>query len=536
MFIDEIFSKKNGKKYKTILIRETFREKGKVLHRTLANISKLPDACISEIKRFFKNETSQNINYKDLQVFASKEYGASWVLFSIIRELGMDSMIFSKKIQWREDVLAMVIGRIIYPGSKLFLTNLFTDTVLWELCGHAYNTKPDVQKHCYEPMDLLLKRQSVIQNKLAKKHLENGCVVLYDITSTYFEGEYEDSDIVTYGYNRDRKRGFEQVNIGLLTNKEGCPVAIETFAGNTPDQVTVQGQSKKISNKFNVKSVIFVGDRGMLTPKRIEEVNAEGFQTITALTHKQMESLLEKEIISQSSFQTKYFTIIDPENSKIRYILCFNSKRKEKEQQTRIDLIKKVKQELLKIPKKSSSQKLSAAVGKIWKSYPIEKFFSWNVENQILTFSLKQDKISKEEQLDGCYIIRTDVPEKILSSEEVVKTYKKLAHVEKAFKIIKTTVLEIRPVRHHLDNRIKSHIFLCMLAYYLQWHLSKRLDPLFKLDGKGKYRRYSFSIILERLKSLRSEKIKIGSVTINGIKTRPDQEQIKILELLKVSL
>ena len=528
MFIDEIFSKKNGKKYKTTLIRETFREKGKVLHRTIANISKLPDACINEIKRYFKTGPLQNIDYKDLQTFESKEYGASWSLLSIIKDLGLDTMIFSKKVQWREDVLAMIIGRIIYPSSKLFLTHLYTDTVLWELCGHSYNTKPEVQKHCYIPMDLLLERQEAIQNKLAKKHLENGCVVLYDITSTYFEGEYEDSDIVNYGYNRDRKRGFEQVNIGLLTDKSGCPIAVETFSGKTPDQVTVQGQSKKISNKFHVKSVIFVGDRGMLTPKRIEEVNAEGFQTITALTHKQMETLLEKKVISLNHFQIKYFTVADPQNSKIRYILCFNPKRK--------DLINKVEQELNKIPKKSSNQKISAAVGKIWKTYRIEKFFTWNVENQTLTFSLKNDKIAEEEQLDGCYIIRTDVPEETLSSEEVVKTYKKLAHVEKAFRIIKTTVLEIRPIRHHLDNRIKSHIFLCMLAYYLQWQILNRLDPLFKTDGKGETRRYSFSLILERLKSLRSEKVRIGSVVIDGVKTRPDPEQTKILELLKVTL
>jgi transposase len=536
MFIDEIISKKNGKKYKTTLIRETFREKDKVLHRTIANISKLPDACINEIKRYFKTGHSQSVDFKDLQTFDSKEYGASWSLLSIIRDIGLDSIIFSKKIQWREDILAMIIGRIIYPSSKLFLTHLYTDTVLWELCGHSHSTKPDVQKNCYAPMDVLLERQEIIQKKRAEKHLEDGCVVLYDITSTYFEGEYEDSEIVTYGYNRDRKRGFEQVNIGLLTDKEGRPIAVETFAGNTPDQVTVQGQSKKISNKFHVKSVIFVGDRGMLTPKRIDEVNAEGFQTFTALTHKQMEDLLEKKIVSLNQFKIKNFTVVDPENSKIRYVLCFNPKRKEEEQQTRMDLIKKVEQKLNKIPKKSSNQKISAAVGKIRKTYNIEKFFKWNVENQTLTFSLKNDKIAKEEQLDGCYVIRTDVPEETFSSEEVIKTYKKLAHVEKAFKIIKTTVLEIRPVRHHLDDRIKAHIFLCMLAYYLQWHISDRLAPLFEKDGKNDKRRYSFSLVLERLKSLRLEKVRIGSVVIDGVKTRPDREQAEILELLKVTL
>ena len=237
-------------------------------------------------------DNSNKISIADLEVSNSKEYGASKTVVSVAKDLGLDKMIYSKKTPWSENALAMIAGRVIYPGSKLSLTNMYLDTVLWELCGHEKKSQPDVNKDCYQPMDELLKRQHSIQKQLAQKHLHDGCIVLYDITSTYFEGEYEDSSLVKYGYSRDCKRGHEQVNIGLLTNVQGCPVAIETFPGNTQDQVTVKGQVKQLVNEFNVKDVVFVGDRGMLTPKRIEEVNEKGFKTITALTHLQMQDLL----------------------------------------------------------------------------------------------------------------------------------------------------------------------------------------------------------------------------------------------------
>lgn len=267
----------------------------------------------------------------------------------------------------------------MYPGSKLSLTNMYLDTVLWELCGHERDSHPDVNEDCYEPMDELLKRKKSIQKQLANKHLNNGCIVLYDLTSTYFEGEYEDSDLVKFGYNRDGKRGHEQVNIGLLTNADGCPIAVETFAGNTTAQVTVKGQVKKLINDYKIKDVIFVGDRGMLTPKRIEEVNKEGYKTITALTHAQMQDLISKGVITVSLFKiNEYPEVRDLDNTKIRYVLCLNPKRLKTDCQTRMNLINVTILQLDKIKntkKKYTQEKMGARVGKVWVKYGTEKYF-----------------------------------------------------------------------------------------------------------------------------------------------------------------
>ena len=451
MYVEEITRKSNGKIYKTVLIRESYRDGTKILHRTISNISKLPHNCIQQIKNMLKSgmDNSNKISIADLEVSNSKEYGASKAVVSLAKDLGLDKMIYSKKTPWSENALAMIAGRVIYPGSKLSLTNMYRDTVFWELCGHEKKSQPDVNKDCYQPMDELLKRQHSIQKQLAHKHLHDGCIVLYDITSTYFEGEYEDSSFVKYGYSRDCKRGHEQVNIGLLTNIQGCPVAIETFPGNTQDQVTVKGQVKQLVNEFNVKDVVFVGDRGMLTPKRIEEVNEKGFKTITALTHLQMQDLLLRDIIKTSLFKiNEYPEVKDPDNPNIRYVLCLNPKRQKVDSHTRMELIRATIVELDKIKNtrvKYSQEKMGARAGKIWAKYKTEKYFQWSVVNGKLNYHIVQEVIDKEKKLDGCYIIRSDVAVETFSSEEVYRTYKKLIHVEQAFRVIKTTSLELNP-------------------------------------------------------------------------------------------
>lgn len=542
MYVEEIKRQNNGKTYKSVLIRESYREGTKILHRTISNISKLPQNCIRQIKKMLKGDTdnSNKISIADLEISSSKEYGASKAILSVAKDLGLDRMIYSQKTKWRENALAMIAGRLIYPGSKLSLTNMYLDSVLWELCGHEKGSQPDVNEDCYQPMDELLKRQKSIQKQLADKYLHNECIVLYDITSTYFEGEYEDSNLVKYGYNRDCKRGHEQVNIGLLTNVQGCPVAVETFSGNTQDQVTVKGQVKKLVNEFKVKDIIFVGDRGMLTPKRIEEVNEEGFKTITALTHLQMQDLLSRNIIKTSLFKiNEYPEVKDPDDPKIRYVLCLNPKRQKKDSCIRLELIHATTVELDKIKNtrlKYSNEKIGARAGKIWAKYKTEKYFKWSVTNGKLEYSIVQEVIEKEARLDGCYIIRADVAEETLSSEEVYRTYKKLIHVEQAFRVIKTTSLEIRPVFHHLDKRIQAHVFMCMLSYYLQWHMNQRLSDIYLNDGKGKDRRWSFQQIMERLKSIRSQTVRIGGVDLPGVISTPDQEQNMLLKALCLDL
>lgn len=540
MYVEEIKHQRNGKIYTTVLVRESYREGKNVRHRTVSNISDLPKTCIQQIKDTLKGGGSHKVSVEDLAISESREYGASKVLIELAKNIGLDKIIYSKPIEWSQNALAMIVGRIMYPGSKLSLTNIYLDTVLWKLCGHSKDLQPGVNKDCYDPLDKLFKRQKSIQRQLAEKHLKDGCIVLYDITSTYFEGEYEDSDLVKFGYSRDCKRGHEQINIGLLTNVEGCPIAVETFAGNIQDQVTVKGEVKKLVNDYKVKDVIFVGDRGMLTAKRIAEVNEEGYKTITALTHAQMHNLISAGVITASLFKIdEYSEVKDPDNHGIRYVLCFNPKRQKMDHQTRMDLINATILGLEKIKntkKKYTKEKMGARVGKVWVRYETEKYFEWSVVNDKLEYKIIQEVIDKEKKLDGCYTIRTDVSVETLSLQEVLAAYKKLIYVEQAFRVIKTHSLEIRPVFHHLDHRIQAHVFLCMLSYYLQWQMNQRLSTVYQNDGAGKNRRWTFLQVIERLKSIRSQTVRIGNVDLPNVISTPDEEQKMLLDAIGLKL
>jgi transposase len=424
----------------------------------------------------------------------------------LARDIGLDRIIYSRSTSWRENALAMIVGRILWQGSKLSLTNMFRDSSLWELCGHDAETRPDVQKDCYDVLDKLLDRQTAIQKKLTEKHLNDGCLILYDITNTWLEGEYRNSELVAYGLGKGGKRGYKQIAVGLITNRTGCPVAIEVFRGNTSDQSTVWGQAQKLANAYGVQDIILAGDRGMLTPKRIKEVERLGFKTLTALTHPQMSRMLERCNIEPSLFdEREIIEIVDAEEKHVRYMLCKNPETMRRETATRLSLIDAATDQLndiAKIKRKRDPQKVCARVGRVFAKYRVEKFFIWSVEkNGNLNFSLNNEVIEREQALDGCYVIRADIPRDILDKEETVAGYMALRHVEKAFRNLKTVTLEMRPIYHKTDDRIRAHIFLCLLSYYLLWHAQQRLKPLFDRDGEGCQRRWSVTVIIERLKS-----------------------------------
>ena len=539
MYIEELKKKQGSKIYKSILIRESYRDNGKVKHRTIANISKLPVEHIRQLKASFKGEKS-NIKISDLGTGRSYEYGGSFVLRELAKDIGLDRAVFSRKTQWRENVLAMITGRMLYQGSKLNLVNTYMDTALWEIAGHKFGVRPDVEKNCYKPMDELLSRKDIIERKLAKNHLNNGSILLYDITNTWLEGEYSDSEIVKYGRGKGGKRGYKQVAIGLLTNSKGCPVGIEIFKGNTSDQTTVVDQITKISEKYGIKEAVFVGDRGMLTQKRISEIDSDYFKIVTALNHKELSAIIEKENIQMDLFDEMNITeIIDSENNEMRYMLCKNENEKIKERNTREALIKKVEVLLSKkaaVKQKRDKNKTCAAIGRIFEKVKIEKFFLWDVDdNGKLTWNRKEDKIEQEKLLDGCYVIKTNAS-KAMNKENVVGAYQGLQKVEQAFKNMKTVLLELRPIHHKSDDRIKAHIFIVMLAYYLQWHFMQRVAPLFASDGVGDNRRWSFDIIIKRLKSITRVEQLIEGIVVKTNISKPDTEQNEILKLLKVQL
>jgi len=522
------------------LIRESYREDGKVKTRTLCNISKLPPKHIELLKKTISGKGG-DISVDDLELGRSYEFGASYALKQLATKIGLDKAISSTKSQWREDVLAMIIGRILYQGSKLSLVNTYQDTALWELAGHEFGVRPDVRKNCYDAMDELLKRKNRIDVKLAKKHLNNGCIILYDITNTWLEGEYESSSIASFGKPKGGKRGYKQVAIGLITDGNGCPVAVEIFKGSTSDQTTVLDQINKISEKYGVTNAVFAGDRGMLTQKRVEEIRETEFNILTALTHSEMRNLVDRESIQLDLFDQMNITeVVDSEDPEMRYMLCKNDNEMVKERETRLALIGKVEAQLAKkaaVKIKRDPLKVAASVGRIFEKCKIEKFFSWNVgERGELTWSLKEDVIAKEAELDGCYVIKTDTDAECMNKEQAVQGYRNLQKVEQAFRKMKTVTLELRPIYHKSDERIKSHVFIVMLAYYLQWHAMQVLKPLFDEDGQGKDKRWTFETVIERLKSVRKTECLINNVPVRTKTTKPDAEQARILELMGVDI
>jgi transposase len=349
------------------------------------------------------------------------------------------------------------------------------------------------------------------------------------------EGEYSSSELVEFGYNRDKKRGTEQIVISLLCSKDGCPVAVEVLAGNTKDETTVLDKIDQLGKKYDLEKVIFVGDRGMITQAKYKQINHETVKVVSALNHAKIKELCDKGTIQMSLFEQN--NIVEVIDGDIRYMLCHNPTMAKKESKTRQTLITKTKEELDKIINSTRASKNTKAIraGKIVNKYKMAKFIIFEGSDETLTYRLDETKIKQESALDGCYIVFTDVSKDDLTAVETVKTYKSLMQVEQAFRSLKTATLEIRPVYHKTDERIKCHVFICMLAYYVMWHMLKRLSPLFQLDGVGENRRYSFDFIIESLKAIRSETVQFMDAK-SSIITTPNEEQSQILKLLGVEL
>jgi len=523
------------------LLRTTYwdKEEKKIKHTSHGRLTGLNYEKLKLIQAVLKGEAQLSTPDDVPQVCNSKEYGAVYSILQLAKELELDKAIYSKpNEQWVKDCMAMIVGRLVYAGSKLALSNRYKDTALWELCG--VDGAIDVDEHCYASMDHLLERQKAIQKNLAKKHFASNTLVLYDITSSYFEGEYDESNIVKFGYNRDHKRGYEQMVIGLICTSEGCPIGIEVFPGNTKDETTVVDKINKLKQDYKIEELVFVGDRGMVTKANLDKVNnTKGLNTISALTHPQIKELLSRKVVQTDMFDEKnIIEVVDPDNTKIRYCLCRNPESAKRETKTRNSLIAKTTETLNEIAsskRKTTIEKISARVGKLLGKTKMGKFITWEVVDKKLQWSLNVDLVDTEQLIDGCYIITSDVPREKMQSQEIVASYKKLTLVEKAFRNLKTVQLEVRPVYHKTDDRIRCHVFICMLAYYLQWHMTQRLQPLFANNGKYQKRFWTFENVIERLKSIRMEEISVAGATCKIVVT-PDDDQVKILDLLKIKL
>lgn len=531
------------------LIRSTFRENGKTKHETFARITGKTLAELKVIQAAFRGDAV--IVDNPLKTSDSREFGASKALLELASDIGLDKVIYSRREPWVRSVLAMIVGRILYQNSKLALVHSKDITSLWELVG-INEEHLNVEEHCYEPMDRLLQRQQAIQSQLAKQHLKNGTVVLYDITSTYFEGEYENSELVDYGYNRDKKKGHKQVVIGLICNEQGCPVCVEVFSGNTKDDQTVEDKILEMKENYGLGEIVFVGDRGMVTRTHQNRLEAQdGIKFITSLTHNEIQELLGKRTIQLELFDEKELVEIEhPDILGKRLILCRNPETARKEKATREALMNSLGQKLDQIAsgatkKKASAENIAERVGRAFEKYKMGKFCEYEIidvevgkqkkPGKGLTWKWNQEKVEKESLIDGCYIITSTVATDRMTKEEVVATYKGLSVVEQAFRNLKTASLQMRPIHHKTDERIKAHIFICMLSYYLQWHVMQRLRPLFESNGEFADREWTLERVFETLKCIRKMKVEMNGVELPHIDSPNDQQQ-KILDLLGVKI
>lgn len=528
------------------VIRSSFRQDGKVRHTNHGRLTGLPIEQLKLIQAAFRGDVVPKDDAQSLQLLGSREFGASAAILALARDLGLDKAIYSRPEQWARDCLAMIAGRLAWCGSKLKLSQQWPNTVLWELCGV---TGPvDVDRHCYEPMDRLLARQHAIQQTLAKKHLQNAPApaVLYDITSSYMEGAYNGSSLVAFGHNRDGKKGHEQIVIGLVCSAEGCPVAVEVFPGNTKDETTVIDKVAELQQCYGLNELVFVGDRGMVTRSKSNELrDRDGVSTISALTHREIVELLQREVIQMELFDQRDLAFVaDPETPGRRYVLCRNPRTQAHETRKRRELMDATAKRLDAIAsstRRGRPETLGSRVGRVLEKYGMGKFVLWNVETDPdglgrITWRWDEDKVAAEKRFDGCYVIVSEGESaERFDAAQTVETYKSLLQVEQAFRNLKTVQLEVRPMYHRLDERLRCHVFICMLAYYLQWHMTQRLKPLFDEDGGGKHRRWTIQNVLEKLKSIRRERVRLAGVEFEQT-TTPDADQQRIIDLLNIKM
>jgi transposase len=475
-----------GKTYVTHLLRHTYREDGKVKHLTLGNLSDLPEDLIDIIRKRLAGEPLPT-KHDDVEVVRSLPHGHVAAVLGTLRKIGLDRIITSRPCRKAQLVLAMIVLRIIAPGSKLAnLTGLQSETAEHTLADELQ--LGDMEKpELYEAMDWLLNRQNRIEKKLAKKHLQDGTLVLYDVSSSYYTGRK--SELVKHGYSRDRKQGLPQIVYGLLCAPDGCPVAIEVFSGNTADPTTFTTQVDKLRKRFGITRVVLVGDRGMITSKRIDEDlrDAEGLDWITALRNDSIKKLVEQKTIQPSLFDECDLAEMTSEDyPDERLIVCRNPLLADERARKRDELLVAAEKKLDAVVKAVSREKrplrgkdkIGLRVGRELKSTKMQKHFELSIEDDSFSYRRQEEQIAEEAALDGLYVIRTSVSAKTLSSARTVSAYKDLSQVEWAFRSLKTMDLQVRPIYHWKDERIKSHVFLCMLAYYVEWHLRNMLREL----------------------------------------------------------
>lgn len=474
--------KYKGKVYRTHLLRRTYRVGKQVKHETLGNISHLPEALIDLIRRSLAGESFVPAS-EAFAIERSLPHGHVEAVLGTIRQLGLEKLIGAKRSRQRDLVVGMIGERLLHPGSKLATVRSWKTTTLAEELGVADATEDEL----YEALDWLLKRQGRIEQKLARQHLGESAVVLYDVTSSYYEGRC--CPLAQFGHNRDGKSDRPIIVYGVLTDADGRPVAVEVYEGDTGDPTTVPDQVEKLQQRFGLQRVVLVGDRGMLTETQIGKLKEHpGLGWVSALRAGAIRQLADSGALQLSLFDEQNLAEIhSPAYPGERLVACYNPLLAEERKRKREELLAATEQELARIRKQVARRtktplkkdEIGLKVGAVLNRFKMAKHFELTIEDGRFEWGRRVEAIRREAELDGIYVIRTSEPAgPSWSAADTVRRYKSLAEVERAFRTLKGIDLRVRPIFHRTADHVRAHIFLCLLAYYVEWHMRRALAPL----------------------------------------------------------
>jgi Transposase DDE domain len=472
MHVAKIDRRHGDRVYTSYLVRRSIREGKRVRHETIANVSKLPPDAIEALGRALRGEGLVSFGER-FSICDPLPHGHVEAVSAAARRLGLQRLLERTPSRERELALALICQRVISPGSKLFTARALSQSTLAARLGVEGADQDDL----YRAMDWLFERQRGIEERLARRHLSGGTLVLYDVSSSYFEGH--SCPLARVGYSRDGRRGTPQIVYGLLCDARGCPVAVEVFEGSLHDDKTLPRQIEKLRRRFGLERVVVVSDRGMVTKANLEAMHGEeGVSWITALKAPQVKKLVKDGALQLSLFdQQNLVEIEDPEHYPgERLVVCRNPLVAEERQRKRESLLQATERELGEVERRveegtlRGKAEIGLAAGAVWNRYRVKKHFALEISDQRFSFARNSEQIDAEAVLDGIYVLRTSVPDGEFDAVAVVRSYKQLKEVERAFRSFKGP-LEIRPIHHRLEDRVRAHVFLCMLAYYLEWHL-----------------------------------------------------------------
>ena len=526
MHVDRIPNRTSPPAY---LLRETYREGSKVRKRTLANITHWPPAKIEALRRLLRDELLGGDQAAGLSLLRSLPHGHVAAALGMLRKVGLDRVLSQGGRQPAREValcIAMMVARIIGPVSKLATARVLDGATANCSLGAVLGLGAVDEQELYGALDWLLGQQERIEKALARRHLTNGTLVLYDVTSTYFEGR--SCPLARFGHNRDGKSGKLQIVFGLLCTTEGCPVAVEVFEGNVGDPSTLASQIAKLKERFGLERVVLVGDRGMITQARLEKtLKPAGLDWITALRAPAIRSLAEAGALQLSLFDERDLAeITAPDYPGERLVACRNPMLADERARKRGELLDATEKKLTHIQTRvrrakrplRGKDKIALAVGAVINRYKMAKHFAVTIADSDVTFERKTAQIAAEAALDGIYVLRTSLKPETLDATSTVKTYKQLAQVERAFRSLKTVDIEVRPIHHRRPHRVRAHVFLCTLAYYLEWHMRQALKPiLFDDHDKAAAEAARTSIVAKAKRSTAAERKALTKRTDDGL-------------------